>query len=141
MACICVFDLKEIRHSGSNIGSDWAYTISIDGETFSSKASVHSGAKITNRIKIQHRWTLEDKACGATLEIPLSVRAKESDLLFSDRGVKEKIIEVECPCPGGAPFKLPDYEVKVDVRERPGFLAGINYVTFVFDIMAFSARD
>ena len=141
MTCICVFDLKEIRHSGADVGDNWSHTITVDEMAFVAKASRHGGVGVTDRIKIEHRWTLEDKPCGTTVEIPLSVCAEETDLFFNDRGEKIRLIEVKCPGPGGAPFKLSNHEIKVDVQERPAFLAGIDSVTFVFDIKAFCAQD
>ncbi|MGQ0739408.1 MAG: hypothetical protein ACT4OJ_10135 [Bacteroidota bacterium] len=137
MACTIIVTLTEIQHAGSDIGDDWNYTATVNGDTRRIDGSGYG--KPGDRITINETWRFINFECGSVVNVQISLKAEEEDLLFDDRGAKAKTIVVTCPDPQPPPltgyFSFTD-DIVVVVKERPSFLLGQSNVTFKFKFEA-----
>ena len=133
--CTCVIYLISISHTGDNIGDDWSYIVTVNGQSLpiNNRGAGFPG----NLIQLNHRWIFSDKKCGAIVTVPVSIRAEEEDLFFDDVGSRSVDFSFNCPPPGGGPLFIGNLPLRIIVQERPRFLRGVSTVTFTFDILTF----
>ncbi|MCH7563839.1 MAG: hypothetical protein IH968_08445 [Gemmatimonadetes bacterium] len=142
-ACICVVDLKAIRHAGKFIGEDWLYVIGLNGR----RGTIRGNGK--DRIYAagqRPRWTLVTPTTGKPLTLDITIHTVEQDLLFDDENPAVTRLHtkvVQCPGPDSAkPGKLLNQIIQVPVTEDYGLFKGkTNTVSFAFDILAYYHAD
>ena len=128
--CVCMVDLKTIRHAGNYLGDDWTYTVMVNGE-----AREIEGNGGDQDFDPPMRWTVTGGDCGANKTVTIAVKALEDDLFFDDEGSAIKHITVACPPAGAEPARLSNEAVRARVVEAIGwFSGGTNFVDFVFDV-------
>ena len=142
-ACICVVDLKAIRHTGKFIGEDWLYVIGLNGRRGTIRG--HGKARIYPAGK-RPRWTLVTPTCGDRLSLDITIRAVEQDLVFDDENPEVTRLHtkvVQCPGPDSTePGKLINQVIQVPVTEDYGLFKGkTNQVAFEFNIEAHYHAD
>ena len=141
MLCACNVDLKEILHSGSDIGDDWRYQIIIEGVTVSIDGQGHGEARERIALDPPIGWHFRVPDCGPNVSFEVQVKAEEEDLFFSDRGEKTRTITVQCPEPGEGPNDFLNQQIVARVAEEPAFLRKVHWVTFTFDIETTCTED
>ena len=137
-ACICVMDLKAIRHTGKFIGEDWLYVIGLNGR----RGTIRGNGK--NRIYEagkRPRWSVVTPSCGSRLSLDITIWAVEQDLAFDDENPEVTRLHtkvMQCPGPEATqPGKLLNQIIQVPVTEDYGLFKGkTNQVAFEFDILA-----
>ena len=142
-ACICVVDLKAIRHTGEFIGEDWLYVIGLNGR----RGTIRGNGK--DRIYAagkRPRWTLVTPTCGDRLTLDITIWAVEQDLVFDDDNPEVTRLHtkvVQSPGPDATePGKLLNQILQVPVTEDYGLFKGkTNQVAFEFDILAHYHAD
>lgn len=142
-ACICVVDLKAIRHTGKFIGEDWLYVIGLNGR----RGTIRGNGKDRVYAAGQRpRWTLVTPTSGDRLTLDITIHAVEQDLVFDDENPEVTRLHtkvVQCPGPDSTgPGKLLNQIIKVPVTEDYGLFKGkTNEVAFKFDILAYYHPD
>ncbi len=136
-ACICVVDLKAIRHTGKFIGEDWLYVIGLNGRRGTIRGN---GKDRTYAPGKRPRWTLVTPTCGQRLTLDITIHAVEQDLVFDDQNPEVTRLHtkvVQCPGPDATePGRLLKQILKVPVTEDYGLFKGkTNQVAFEFDIV------
>ena len=132
--CICHVELKEVLHTGSDIGDDWVFSIEVDGVRRS--IDMRGTGRTEDRVTFARRlrWTTYGHPCGSVMSVGVTVAATEKDLVFDDHGEGGGTFLVACPGPGGAPRVYPGQEIVIRVEERPLGDAMVHWVTFVFEL-------
>ena len=137
-ACICVVDLKAIRHTGKFIGEDWLYVVGVNGRRGTLRGN---GKDRIYQTEERPRWALVTPTCGGRLSLDITIRTVEEDLVFNDENPQLTRLHtkvIQCPGPDATePGKLLDQIIQVPVTEDYGLFKGkTNHVAFEFDIVA-----
>ena len=129
MACKISVSLVSERVDG-HIGDDWEYSVAAE---VSNSESLGSGQLDVPRHKLapgtvqvppnQRTLTLPAGAAGETVQVALTLRAKEVDWVFSDVGEHTLRIELTLPESGAAPVTV-EREISAHVEEKPRVLGG-----------------
>ena len=129
MACTISVSLVS-EHVDGHIGDDWEY--SVTAEVFNPE-SAGSGRLDVPRHKLapgsvqlppnQRTLTRPASADGGTVQVALTLRAKEVDWVFSDVGEHTMRIELKCPGAGEDPVTV-EREISAHVEEKPRVLGG-----------------
>ena len=133
MPWTCRLELREIVHSGSDLGDDWGYEIVVNGRRVSIDGSGYGRSRDRILVDPPETWILRGQEHPDVLSVPIRVTAEERDLLFDDRGQGERTLELPCPEPGEPPRHFPNQQLVARVQGTPAFLARVNWVAFVFD--------
>lgn len=133
MACICDVTLRDIVHSGSDIGDDWSYRITVDGVTVTLDGEGHGKPRERIGFDPPPRWEIEG-TCGEALDVDVRVQAEEQDLFVDDRGERSRTLTVLCPEAGEGPNRFPKQQLTARVEEEPNFLREVHWVAFTFDL-------
>lgn len=135
MPCICEVLLREIVHSGSDIGDDWSYRITIGGTTVSIDGQGHGEARQRIGFDPPPSWHVENGAiCGEAMSVEIRVQAEEEDLFVNDYGERTRVITVACPGTGEGPNRFLGQQLVARVVEEPAFLERVHWVAFIFDL-------
>jgi hypothetical protein len=144
MACKISVSLVSERVDG-DIGDDWEYSIAAE---VSNPESLGSGRLEVPRHKLapgparvppnQGTLTLPGGADGETVQVALTLRAKEVDWVFSDVGEHALRIELTCPEAGAAPVTI-EREISAHVEEKPRVLGGSANLIVKLRVVAASA--
>lgn len=134
MPCVCVVELKEIVHSGSDIGDDWRYEVGVGGVEARIDGQGHGEARQRIRLDPPRRWKLLPADCSEVVSIEVRVKAEEEDLFANDRGENTRSLIVACPEPGEGPNEFLNQQLVARVAEEPEFLKRVHWVTFIFDV-------
>lgn len=134
MACVCDVKLREIVHGGYDIGDDWRYRITVEGELVTVDGRGHGEPRERIVFDPPLHWRTAGGECGDVLSLEVRVQAEEEDLFVNDRGERTRTIEVTCPDPGEGPNRLLGEQLVARVEEEPSFLKEVHWVAFIFDL-------
>lgn len=92
--CHLVAELLFVKYQGDDIGSEWHFRISIDGDLWlGGPITIHNG---TTEIIGQRVADVQEGTCGIPLNVGIIVKAREKDPVFDDRGQAILIVPVPC---------------------------------------------
>ena len=134
MSCICDVALREIVHSGADIGDDWVYRITVGDTTINIDGQGHGEARQRISFDSPPSWRVEGGACGEIMTIEIRAQAEEEDLFQNDVGERTRSITVACPEPGEGPNRFLGQQLVARVVEEPDFLRRVHWVAFSFDL-------
>lgn len=134
MPCVCEVALREIVHSGADIGDDWSYRITVGDTTIGIDGQGHGEPRQRIEFDSPPSWRIEGPSCGEVVTVDIRVQAEEEDLLVNDRGERTRSITVACPAPDEGPNRFLGQQIVARVVEEPNFLREVHWVAFIFDL-------
>jgi hypothetical protein len=134
--CICEVSLREIVHSGADIGEDWSYRITVGETTISIDGQGHGEPRERIAFDPSPSWRLEGGESGQIMSVEIRVQAEEEDLFQNDYGERTRTITVACPEPDEGPNRFLGQQLVARVVEEPSFLEKVHWVAFIFDLEA-----
>ena len=144
MACTISISLVSESVDG-HIGDDWEYSLTAD---VSNSESLGSGKLEVPQHKLapgsvqvppnQRTLKLPAGADGETVQLTLTLRAKEVDWVLSDVGEHTLRVELKCPAAGEPPVSI-EREISAHVEEKPRVLGGSANLIIKVRVVASSA--
>lgn len=134
MSCICEVALREIVHSGANIGDDWLYRVTVGSTTVAIDGQGHGEPRERISFDPPPNWKVAGGTCGEVMTIEIRVQAEEEDLFVNDLGERTRTITVACPEPDEGPNRFLGQQLVARVVEEPRFLEKVHWVAFIFDL-------